>query len=140
MSRLRKMAGALLALTMILMMSLSALAGQIDENPSAGKNADKVKDVHVTLPADETLLAGHTFVAYQIFKGTQEEDTVTEAGVAENRNSGNYLGDAVWGDDFDDTKEDAFLEEIAALKYGESTPFQDCGNAMITWWVRRRKI
>ncbi len=129
MSRLRKMAGALLALTMILMMSLSALAGQIDENPSAGKNADKVKDVHVTLPADETLLAGHTFVAYQIFKGTQEEDTVTEAGVAENRNSGNYLGDAVWGDDFDDTKEDAFLEEIAALKYGESTPFQDCGNA-----------
>ncbi len=135
MRNLRKALVMVMAMVMALMTSLTAFA--------AGTTTDgyENKDVKVTISSDD-LIKGHKFVAYQIFKGTQEDGKGDPSVVP-----GNHLGNVEWGSGIDlnatsqvkivgsDGKEQevtkTFLEELKELvldgKNGAdgTTPFAD---------------
>lgn len=95
MRNLRKALVITMAMIMALMTSLTALAA----NTAAGTRTSgyEPRPVTVTIESDETI-DGHTFVAYQIFKGTQEQESDSVI------KPGNHLGDVEWGDDVDLSK------------------------------------
>lgn len=85
MKGMKKLLSILMVLTLVLSLGATAFAA------------------NVTV-AEE--LSGHTFTAYQIFKGTQNDE------------SGNKLGDVQWGSDIDAAKFVAALQALNAETFG----------------------
>ncbi len=118
MNRLKKYASLLLALVMALALAVPAMAG---ENVEGGEpvapeeNAEAtVATSTISLPKD---MADHTFVAYQIFSGTQKNTAEDDA----------PLADIKWGNGID---EDAFLVALKESKdFGETNPFANATSA-----------
>jgi len=118
MNRLKKYASLLLALVMALALAVPAMAG---ENVEGGEpvapeeNAEAtVATSTISLPKD---MADHTFVAYQIFSGTQKTTAEDDA----------PLADIKWGSGID---EDAFLVALKESKdFGETNPFANATSA-----------
>lgn len=91
MKNLKKLASIILAMVMVFALATTAFAAT------------------VTLPGDNTILKGHSFTAYQIFKGTYSET--------------NVLSDVVWGDGI---TSDNFLTDLqdasnAALQIADTS-------------------
>ncbi|MCI8430765.1 MAG: isopeptide-forming domain-containing fimbrial protein [Lachnospiraceae bacterium] len=97
MKRIKKLASLMLAAIMTLAMAIPAMANSVN--------------VTITLPDDE-LLKGHTFTAYQIFTGTQTDDT------DENELAGVEWASEINAEDF-----------LTALKGIENSPFAACTTA-----------
>lgn len=96
MKRMRRIASLLLALAMAFGLTVTAFAAEV---------------------VNET---GHTYAAYQVFKGTQQES------VKEGDGSITALGDIEWGSGVDGT---ALLTELTGLEVGGAYPFQNCTDA-----------
>ena len=96
MKKMRRIASLLLALAMAFGLTATAFAAEV---------------------VNET---GHTYAAYQVFKGTQQES------VEEGDGSITALGDIEWGSGVDGT---ALLTELTGLEVGGAYPFQNCADA-----------
>ncbi len=96
MKRMRRIASLLLAMVMAFGLTATAFAAEV---------------------VNET---GHTYAAYQVFKGTQQES------VGEGDGSITALGDIEWGSGVDGT---ALLTELTGLEVGGAYPFQNCADA-----------
>ena len=96
MKRMRRIASLLLAMAMAFGLTATAFAAEV---------------------VNET---GHTYAAYQVFKGTQQES------VEEGDGSITALGDIEWGSGVDGT---ALLTELTGLEVGGAYPFQNCADA-----------
>ena len=96
MKRMRRIASLLLAMAMAFGLTATAFAAEV---------------------VNET---GHTYAAYQVFKGTQQES------VGEGDGSITALGDIEWGSGVDGT---ALLTELTGLEVGGAYPFQNCADA-----------
>lgn len=119
MKRVKRALVALLSMVMVLMASMSVMASPLD--PERGYEEKNVK-VKIEGQGTGELLENHTFVAYQIFKGTQNKD----------KTKGAHLGDAEWGAHINGN---AFLAALQANKFKTYegaeilNPFTDCKTA-----------
>ena len=96
MKKLRRIASVLLALAMVFGLTATAFAAEV---------------------VNET---EHTYAAYQIFSGTQQES------VEEGDNTLTALGDIEWGSGING---DALLADLKTLTVEGGTPFADCASA-----------
>lgn len=96
MKKMRRIVGLLLAMVMVFGMTATALAATVDNQTD------------------------HSYAAYQVFKGTQQES------VKEGDDTLTALGDVDWGDGVDG---DALLNELKTLQIDGETPFADCTTA-----------
>ncbi len=96
MKKMRRIASVLLALTMVFGLTATAFAAEV---------------------VNET---EHTYAAYQIFSGTQQES------VEEGDNTLTALGDIEWGSGVNG---DALLAELQTLTVEGGNPFADCASA-----------
>lgn len=73
-------------------------------------------------------LRDHKFVAYQIFKGTQETETTTENATTTTNITMSNLGDVDWGTGVDG---ESFLSDLQSMTIGseQNKPFKDCETA-----------
>lgn len=100
MNNMKKFASLLLALVMVLAMAVPAMAED-------GETATYTITVN-------NAVSGYTYEAYQIFDGDLSES---------------ILSNIVWGTGIDNTKTEALMTALKAVKVGEETPFANCTDA-----------
>ena len=118
MNRLKKYASLLLALVMALALAVPAMAG---ENVEGGEPVAPEENTETPPPTTSNIIVpemkDHSFVAYQIFSGTQKATTEDNA----------PLADIQWGKGI---AADSFLTALTTSKdFGENNPFANAESA-----------
>lgn len=118
MNRLKKYASLLLALVMALALAVPAMAG---ENVEDGEPVAPEENTETPTPTTSNIIVpemkDHSFVAYQIFSGTQKATTEDNA----------PLADIQWGKGI---AADSFLTALTTSKdFGENNPFANAESA-----------